>query len=124
MTQQVLTYFQIGVAILLGTTILLQQKGQGLSGAFGGEGSFYRTKRGLEKTLLIATIVFAVVFVGIGISRIALSPSAIPTPLVSDQSSGIPASDLGTEPIIDENAISIPEMKVKTEPVFPSAGQN
>lgn len=117
MTQQVLTYFQIGVAILLGTAILLQQKGQGLSGAFGGEGSFYRTKRGLEKTLLIATIVFAVLFAGIGISRIALSPSTMPPPPAPDQSSGTP-------PIIDGNTISIPEIEVKTEPASPSAGQN
>lgn len=114
MTQQVLTYFQIGVAILLGTAILLQQKGQGLSGAFGGEGSFYRTKRGLEKTLLIATIVFAVLFTGIGVSRIALSPSTMPPPPAPDQSL----------PVIDGNTISIPEIEVKTEPVSPSAGQN
>jgi preprotein translocase subunit SecG len=42
--------------------ILLQQRGTGLSAAFGGEGNVYRTKRGLEKVIFASTIVLAAVF--------------------------------------------------------------
>ncbi len=53
---------QIGVAVLLVTAILLQQKGVGLGSAFGGSGQIYRSKRGLEKSLFWATIILAVLF--------------------------------------------------------------
>lgn len=58
---------QIVVAILLITAILLQSKGTGLSGVFGGEGNVYRTKRGFEKILFYTTIVLSVLFFGIAI---------------------------------------------------------
>jgi preprotein translocase subunit SecG len=57
-----LNIFQITLAILLSIAILLQQRGTGLGAAFGGEGNIYRTKRGLEKVLFIATIVLAALF--------------------------------------------------------------
>ncbi len=58
---------QIVVAILLITAILLQAKGTGLSGVFGGEGNVYRTKRGFEKILFYSTIGLSVLFFGIAI---------------------------------------------------------
>lgn len=61
---QALNIFQIVVACLLMTTILLQQRGAGLSSAFGGESNVYRKKRGFEKILFISTIVLAVLFIG------------------------------------------------------------
>ena len=119
MTQQILSYAQIGVAVLLGSAILLQQKGQGLSGAFGGEGGFYRTKRGLEKILLVSTIVLAVLFVGIGISRIVLTPGISSVPPAAEQPAELPAFDLGSQPTTDGSTlpISIPEIEVEAEPV-------
>lgn len=55
---------QIIVAILLMLSILLQNRGSGLGGVFGGGGGgVYLTKRGLEKKLFIATIVLSVIFV-------------------------------------------------------------
>jgi len=51
------------LSVLLVTTILVQQRGSGLGDAFGGGGSIYRSKRGLERTLHIATIVLAALFV-------------------------------------------------------------
>lgn len=54
---------QILVAIALITTILFQLRGGGLGGIFGQADSVYRTRRGLEKTLLRLTIVLSVVFV-------------------------------------------------------------
>ncbi len=47
------------VALVLIAVILLQQKGTGLGGAFGGEGNVYRTRRGFERSLFILTIVLA-----------------------------------------------------------------
>ena len=60
-------YFQVIMvfsAVVLITTILLQQKGSGLSEAFGGGDSSYRTKRGTEKFLVWVTILMAITFFG------------------------------------------------------------
>ncbi|MEO7618052.1 MAG: preprotein translocase subunit SecG [Candidatus Saccharibacteria bacterium] len=43
--------------------VLLQNRGQSLGSSFGGDSSFYRSKRGAEKIIFNATIVLAVVFV-------------------------------------------------------------
>lgn len=56
---------QIIIAILLMISILLQNRGGGLSGVFGGSGGYYMTKRGLEKKIFIATIILAVIFFGL-----------------------------------------------------------
>lgn len=56
---------QVVVSILLTAAVLLQQRGTGLSATFGGEGNIYRTKRGVEKMLFVATIVLAVIFLGL-----------------------------------------------------------
>jgi preprotein translocase subunit SecG len=61
---------QIVIAILLILAILLQNRGAGVSGIFGGGGDVYRTKRGIEKTLFTATIVLAVIFFGIALAGI------------------------------------------------------
>ena len=53
---------EIIVAVLLIVVILLQMQGSGLSGAFGGSGEFYRSKRSMEKLLMWATVVLAVFF--------------------------------------------------------------
>ncbi len=55
--------FQIVVAILLMVAILMQNRGAGLGGVFGGSGGVYLTKRGLEKKLFIATIALAAIFI-------------------------------------------------------------
>ena len=54
-----LTYFQIIISILLIASILLQQRGTGLGSIFGGEGGVFTTKRGIEKWLLIGTIILS-----------------------------------------------------------------
>jgi len=54
---------QIVVAVLLMAAILMQNRGAGLGGIFGGGGGVYLTKRGLEKKLYIATIVLAAIFI-------------------------------------------------------------
>ena len=60
--RNLLLWLQIAVSVLLVAVILLQQKGVGLGSAFGGSGQIYRSKRGVEKTLFISTIILAVLF--------------------------------------------------------------
>ncbi|MEK7506857.1 MAG: preprotein translocase subunit SecG [Patescibacteria group bacterium] len=67
-----LTIIQTILAVLLIAAILIQQRGAGLSGTFGGEGSVYSTRRGIEKIIFIATIVLAILFFGFSIARILL----------------------------------------------------
>ena len=44
--------------------ILLQQRGASLGSGSGSSSELYTTRRGLEKSLFITTIIFATVFVG------------------------------------------------------------
>lgn len=60
--KNILPLAQIVISLVLITFILLQAKGQGLGGAFGGGGEFYRSKRGAEKILFYATIIVAIFF--------------------------------------------------------------
>lgn len=62
---KILGTVQAVLAVLLVVAILLQNRGAGLSDTFGGSGNIYQTKRGFDKFLFIATIIFAVAFVGV-----------------------------------------------------------
>lgn len=61
---QLLPVVQIILSILLIGGVLLQQRGAGLGGAFGGNdsGETYYTRRGAEKVLFQGTIIVAVLF--------------------------------------------------------------
>lgn len=61
--EQIISIIQIVLGVLLILVIIIQQKGSGLGTSFGGDMSFYRTKRGAEKLLFYATIVIAVAFI-------------------------------------------------------------
>lgn len=61
---------QIVLAVILTTIILLQQKGSGLSGVFGGTSNIYSTKRGVDKILHYATIVIAIIFFSVSLVRL------------------------------------------------------
>lgn len=65
-----LNVIQIVIAVLLMGAVLLQQRGSGLSAAFGGDSNVYRTKRGIEKGLFWATVVLGVLFMAIGLLSI------------------------------------------------------
>lgn len=59
---------QIIISVLLVVSILLQNRGAGLSETFGGGsggGNVYQTKRGFDKFLFAATVVLAVLFLGV-----------------------------------------------------------
>lgn len=62
MAKAIISLIQIVLAVILIALILLQAKGTGLGSSFGGDISFYSTKRGAEKMLFILTIVVAVLF--------------------------------------------------------------
>jgi len=57
-----LNIIQIIVSIALIALTVMQSKGAGMGGLFGGDNSIYRTRRGIEKTLFNLTIVLSVVF--------------------------------------------------------------
>lgn len=67
---ELITYIQIALAGLLIISILLQQKGSGLSPSLGGSFFEYSTKRGAEKMIFYATIVIAVLFFSLSIARL------------------------------------------------------
>ena len=56
---------QIIVSIALIISILLQSRGSGLSGTFGGDSAVYRSRRGIERRLWQFTIVLLVLFVAV-----------------------------------------------------------
>lgn len=65
-----LTYLQIGIAVLLIIGIMIQQRGGGLSSTFGGSGMEYSTRRGVEKVVFYASIVLSIAFLGISVFRL------------------------------------------------------
>jgi len=54
---------QIVVSVTLILVIVLQARGSGFGGALGGSSTFFRTRRGTEKTLFQLTIVLVVIFI-------------------------------------------------------------
>lgn len=65
---EILPVIQIVISALLIGAILLQARGSGLSSVFGGESTFYHTRRGIEKIVFWATIVLAILFVATGLA--------------------------------------------------------
>ena len=58
-------YFDIMLIILavaLVASILMQARGAGLGSVFGGTGTVFKTRRGIEKLLFRATIIFGTLF--------------------------------------------------------------
>lgn len=69
----ILQIVQIVVAVLLIVVILLQNKGAGMGGIFGGEGgNVYSSKRGFERTLHISTIILVFIFLAVAIVNFLL----------------------------------------------------
>lgn len=59
----VLQFVNVGSAILMIISILLQQRGATLGAGFGSSGELYTTRRGIDKNLFEVSIVFAVIFI-------------------------------------------------------------
>lgn len=65
---------QILVAAALIVTILFQLRGGGIGGIFGQSESVYRTRRGVEKTLLNLTIILTIIFIVLAVLMVASAP--------------------------------------------------
>jgi preprotein translocase subunit SecG len=59
----ILAVGQIIVSIFLIIAVLMQARGVGLSSAFGGDSSVYRSRRGIERQLMRFTVLLIVLFV-------------------------------------------------------------
>lgn len=70
MKENIYNIVQFILATVLIVAILLQQKGTGLSGVFGGSSNIYSTKRGVDKMLHYATVVVALLFFGLSVARL------------------------------------------------------
>jgi len=57
-----LNIVQIIISVMLIILVVLQRQGGGLGGLLGGDSSFYRTRRGMERTLHNLTIILAIIF--------------------------------------------------------------
>jgi preprotein translocase subunit SecG len=70
----ILAVGQIIVSIALIAAILLQARGTGLSGTFGGDSAVYRSRRGVERRLWQFTIVLLGLFVIFSLASFILAP--------------------------------------------------
>ena len=64
---------QVVISIILTLLILIQSKGKGLASGIGDSIGMYRSRRGLEKVIFIATIVMTIVVVVNSILLLVLS---------------------------------------------------
>jgi protein translocase SecG subunit len=100
----ILPYIQIALAVILIGAILMQQRGAGLGGAFGGgEGTVHYERRGFEKTLFKGTIVVAILFV---------AASALPLFVAPTTNVVIPTTD--ESPVLDNISIETNDGEVTT----------
>ena len=63
---------QLLISIILIALILLQQRGTALGSAFGQEGGFYGTMRGVQKKIFWLTVVFGALFIILAIANLVL----------------------------------------------------
>jgi preprotein translocase subunit SecG len=72
----ILAVGQIIVSIALVIAILMQARGTGLSGTFGGDSAVYRSRRGIERRLWQFTIALLVLFVLLSLASFVFAPPA------------------------------------------------
>lgn len=70
----ILALGQIIVSFALIAAILLQARGTGLSGTFGGDSAVYRSRRGVERRLWQFTIILLALFVTFSLASFILAP--------------------------------------------------
>ena len=58
----ILVILEAVVAVALIVVILMQVRGSGLSASFGGTGESFRSRQSVEKLLIYATVILAIVF--------------------------------------------------------------
>lgn len=72
----VLAAGQLIVSVALVLSVIMQARGAGLSGAFGGDSAVYRSRRGIERRLWQFTIALLVLFVLFSMTSYLLDPTA------------------------------------------------
>ncbi len=70
---RIINIVEIVVAVLLIVSILIQNKGAGLSSTFGGEFGGYYSKRGFEKFLVWFSIALSAIFIVLAIVNLVLT---------------------------------------------------
>jgi protein translocase SecG subunit len=70
---KIISIAEIAISILLIISILLQNRGAGLSATFGGDFGGYYSKRGFEKFLVGFSIFLAVLFIALAIASLLLN---------------------------------------------------
>ena len=70
--KEFLPFVQIVVAIVITALVLLQQRGTALGSAFGQEGGFYATRRGIQQKMFWATVIFGILFIGLSLLNLIL----------------------------------------------------
>lgn len=70
---KIINIAEIIIALLLIVSILLQNRGAGLSGTFGGDFGGYYTKRGMEKFLFVFSIILSSLFIVLAIASLIVS---------------------------------------------------
>ena len=71
----VLAAGQLIVSVALTFAVLLQSRGSGLGGTFGGDSTVFRSRRGIERRLWQFTIVLIGLFVAFSIAAYIFAPS-------------------------------------------------
>lgn len=66
----ILIIAQLVVSAVLIILILLQQRGTALGSAFGQEGGFYGTLRGVQKKIFWATVIMGALFLGLAVANL------------------------------------------------------
>ena len=67
MNQFNLAIAQLVIGVILIVLVLLQQRGGGMGVLGGASSQFYGTRRGLEKTIFIFTVILGVLFITLSI---------------------------------------------------------
>ena len=66
---------QLIVSVALIFAVLLQSRGAGLSGTFGGDSAVYRSRRGVERRLWQFTVVLLVLFIVFSLASFIFAPA-------------------------------------------------
>lgn len=70
---KIINIAEIIISILLVVSILLQNRGAGLSGTFGGSFGGYYTKRGFEKFLVGFSVALAGLFIVLSVASLIIA---------------------------------------------------
>jgi len=70
---KIINIAEIIVSILLVISILLQNRGAGLSSTFGGDFGGYYSKRGFEKFIVWFSIGLSIIFIGLAIVNLVIA---------------------------------------------------